>query len=266
MAWYQGAWTATTAGLLLAVLDEYLPDNPFWSIHDASAGTNAKVYECQDDSINCHFFVKVDDNYSGYAIIELWEGWDATGHVGTGRSRTVFSSTYTFRIYRSATSGENNWFLSVQDHHFKFIKCGPAGFVGTYIGRPKLFDESQNIVVFCGESTTVGNTNTLAYYPDNASGGLCFLTAPSGGSFIGYLSAGASSSITRYGQTIFGQAILEETMIRDADIDYIALGYLEGVLVAGAYDVQIGRVYYIDGVPWLGVVGASGYASLVRMG
>lgn len=267
MAWYGGNHTSSAAGTLITILDEYLPENPFWSIFDASAGTNCKVYKCEDANVNCLFYVKVNDNFSGYALIELWEDWDDTGHAGVGRSRTLFSSTYTFVINRYTTIGSNGWFLSVQDHHFKYISCYTY-WTGTYIGRPRLFDESKNVVIFCGQAYGGSNNyNPLAYFANNADGGLAFLfDASYGGTSLGGMTAGASSSITRYAWTPHGDAFGEEVMIRNTTSnDFVCAGCLEGVINAGAYIIGSGRIYDIEGTKWIGVVGNSGYGCLVRM-
>src|SRR5574343_639447 len=100
MAWDTGSFANTNAGNLITVLDAQLPANAHWEIFDAAAGTNCKVYHQENAGENSEFYVKVDDNYTGYAIIELWEGWDAGAHAGIGTNIKVPSSTYTFRINR----------------------------------------------------------------------------------------------------------------------------------------------------------------------
>ena len=79
MSWHSGTLTNTNAGSFLTILDAVLPTNSAWSIFDDAAGTNAKVYRYSSTKIT--YYIKVDNNYTGYAIIELWESWDSGSHT-----------------------------------------------------------------------------------------------------------------------------------------------------------------------------------------
>lgn len=169
MAWYSPSHTAAN-GSLIALLDTYVASNDCWSVYDASAGTNCKVYECIDAAVNCLFYVKVDDNYSSVAIIELWEGWDAVNHVGTGRFRTQIASSYTLRIYKET----GTFYISVKDHEWRFVSG--TTWKGTFIGRPgSLVDETKNVVLWAGSSTGASYANNIGYSNWGSSGGWCFL-------------------------------------------------------------------------------------------
>jgi hypothetical protein len=87
MAWYEGT-IDSAAGSLISVLDSVLPQNQYWSIHDAEAGTNKKVYKNDCPAKYSLFYLEVDNNYSGYALLRLWQGWDNQNHVGVGASTT----------------------------------------------------------------------------------------------------------------------------------------------------------------------------------
>ena len=153
MAWHEGTMMTNNAGELLAVLDAKLPLNPRWSIYDAAAGANCKVYRNHDAGANVDYYVKVDDNYAGYAILELWEGWDAIGHAGTGSSYTTYNAN-TLKIFKAA----GGWGLSVRDH--RFIFCEFSTYSSVYIGQLKRFDLTKNMpCIICHGS------NVTAYNP-----------------------------------------------------------------------------------------------------
>jgi hypothetical protein len=146
MAWYEGTMLTNGAGELLTVLDAKLPINPRWSIYDAAAGTNCKVYRNYDAGANVDYCVKVDDNYAGYAIVELWEGWNPATHVGVGSSYTLHG-TYTLRIFKVA----GGWGLSVRDH--RFIYCEFSTYSAVYVGQLKRFDLTKNMpCIICNDS------------------------------------------------------------------------------------------------------------------
>lgn len=135
MAWSEGTMGAG-AGELISILDTYLVANAYWSIYDGSAGTNAKVYRNEDAARASDFYLEVDDNYSGYAIMTLWEGWDAVAHAGTGAS-VGGSTSYTFRKSAGAYG------LAVHDLDFSFVNR-EMGWHG-YCGQVKRFDETKNM-------------------------------------------------------------------------------------------------------------------------
>jgi hypothetical protein len=149
MAWYEGTMTTNGAGELLTVLDAKLPLNSRWSIYDAAAGTNCKVYRNYDGGTNVDYYVKVDDNYAGYAIIELWEGWNAGTHTGIGNSYTTYNAN-TLRFFKAA----GGWGLSVRDH--RFIFCEFSAYSSCYVGQLKRFDLTKNMpCIICHGSNLV---------------------------------------------------------------------------------------------------------------
>jgi len=151
MAWYEGTLT-NAAGALKAILDAYLPLNPYWHIEDPNAGTNVGVYHNDDTDRGVDYIVVVRDNQTDYASLELWEGWNSGGHVGVGAS-LVSATGYTLR---KASGG---WGLSVLDHRFLYFKKDPVGQrQAFYVGQPRRFDETKNIPIMICTSSTVINT------------------------------------------------------------------------------------------------------------
>lgn len=107
MAWYQGPIVSNAAGELLRVFDTYVILNSHWTCHDAEAAANCKVYRCQDAGENVDFYLRVDDNYAAYSILELYDDWDEPTHAATG-----FGSG---AVYWTRTNSVS-FFLSVHDH------------------------------------------------------------------------------------------------------------------------------------------------------
>jgi hypothetical protein len=69
---YTGS-VSSSAGGLITVFDTELVKHENWSIYDASAGTNAKVYRCYDEALGVEWYLWVDDNQANYAKIRVWE-------------------------------------------------------------------------------------------------------------------------------------------------------------------------------------------------
>ena len=151
-----------TAGALITVLDTYLVANGKWSIHDAAAGTNHKVYKQEDATNNSIFYLSVDDNYTTYAIVNMWEGWNDTTHVGTGND-VASVMTYTTLYWRKGTS----YGLSVNDLFMIYIdKSGYAN----YAGQLEREDSSKNMPVLSGSYTTTGQYNPSATWSGLSNG------------------------------------------------------------------------------------------------
>jgi hypothetical protein len=85
-----------------------------WTVHDASAGTNAQVLKapCEGDAAQFKY-VEINTNTAGQVFMGLWESWNETTHVGTNlayQSKTSnygqrYSTTLTGQVYISASSG-----------------------------------------------------------------------------------------------------------------------------------------------------------------
>ena len=139
---------STAAGGLITVLDTYLVANDKWSIHDAAAGTNHKVYKQEDATNNSVFYLSVDDNYSGYAIVNLWEGWNDTTHVGTGND-AASALAYTTLYWKKSAS----FALSVNDLFMVYVdKTGYS----YYVGQIEREDATKNMPLINGQFSSSG--------------------------------------------------------------------------------------------------------------
>jgi hypothetical protein len=87
MAYYYRALPTTAAGGLITLLDEILVLNANWSIWDAAAGTNCKVYKCA--TTGSVFYLYADDNQVDYTKIRIYEAWDAGAHTGSGTNTSA---------------------------------------------------------------------------------------------------------------------------------------------------------------------------------
>ena len=129
MAYYYRTLSTAAAGGLISLLDAVLVLNANWSIHDAAAAANCKVYECA--TAGAAFFLYVDDNQADYAKIRIYEAWDAGAHTGSGtntsatdlRWRKVIGATLfilndTRVIYSMMGTNQNNSFYAGQLKRF----------------------------------------------------------------------------------------------------------------------------------------------------
>ena len=226
MAWSTGVFAANTAGLLVAELAAILPANPNWSVYDAAVGANCQAFECLDAAATCLFYVKVDNNFAGYAIIELWEGWDAVGHAGIGAALKLFGTAASMKM----EYGVGGYGISVRDHCF--IWQNYSGSDGVYIGQPRRKDLTKNIVVFCGGGDTPIN-NTLGLPGMTAAIVWASLFDELGNkramTFSGSPGGGASFVV----KTILGELELRETPLKN-DTTKFLVGELEGVASYGS--------------------------------
>ena len=262
MSWHTGSFAGTAAGSLITVLDATLPGNAHWSVYDAAAAANAKVYECRDDDENVLFYLKVDDNYVGYAILEMWEGWDAVGHAGTGVSIVVTSSTYTFRLYR-ATGG---WMISLLDHRFVYIN---SSYSANYIGCPRRYDVSLNTPCLITETTAADKNNPLGnIYSGGTKVSARWLFDEAGNQTLVVASGGAQYQVADFMKGSDGKFRFPEAVLVNATSG-LALGTAEGAWNGpGTTGVGLNRgdIVTIDGEDWICCDGASGtrYLCMVK--
>lgn len=125
------------AGGLLSVFDAVLPLQENWSIHDAAAGTNAKVYKCDGDIL---FYVYVGDNQTNYGLIRLWATWDNITHKGSGSQTANIS----FCKSRSAYN------IYINGNRFIYINLDSSKSNGHYCGLIKRIDTSKKLVLVVG--------------------------------------------------------------------------------------------------------------------
>ena len=71
-----------------------------WTLHDGSAGTNAKCYKavCNDNGGTQYKYVVVDTNTANTILLKTYETWDAGAHTGTNVVYLSDSSTYGQRV------------------------------------------------------------------------------------------------------------------------------------------------------------------------
>lgn len=252
MSWHTGSFAGTAAGSLITVLDAILTLNSHWTVYDAAAGTNAKVYECRDDDENVLFYLKVDDNYTGYAILEMWEGWDAGAHTGVGVGILVTTSTYTFRLYR-ATGG---WMISLLDHRFVYIN---SSYSANYIGCPRRYDASLNTPCLITETTGSSKYNPLGQIYTGGTNVVCrWLFDEAGNQTMVQGGGGAQYMAADLMKGSDGKFRFPEGVIANAT-SLIALGTLEGVWNgpgSTAVGLVSGDIVTIDGEDWIACGGS----------
>ena len=259
MAWSTGTYSSTAAGTFFAILDVYLVANSHWTIYDAAVALNVKAYECRDDDINCLFYLRITDS-SVSPVIELWEGWNATTHVGVGAYRKFPTTAYTFRIPKVL----GGWSISVHDHHFIFTN---ASWHQHFVGRPALYDESKNIVLFIG-SANGPSQNPLAYYQTGADvngAWWCFLFDENGNQTNAMNGEGGGTQYPtyKYIKGIDGKYHFHESTVRNRTTGKL-VGYLPGVASLGdiASGLVSGDIITVDSIDWQ--VGVSTQAAIVR--
>ena len=266
--WHRGAFSSTAAGQGLAkVWDALVTLNAKWSVYDAAAGTNCKVYRCYDAAANCDFYVRVDDNYTGYWIIQLWQGWDAVGHAGTGASITVSSSTYTF-VGRRPLGG---FCLSVKDHRIIYIEMTSG--TTQYIGQPRRYDPSLNTPLILSYSSGAIYTSALEYIANSTQSACRFLFDEAGNQALVRGDGGQTASDYRVLKDGRGRWHLPSEKVIAGQTTGLAVGTLEGVVsLGGANNGQgqnpaRGTILHIDGEDWMVVAGvySTYYGSAVRM-
>ena len=260
--WIEGTFASTAEGSLIAVLDAVLIGNPNWAISDAAAGTNCKVYECDDPVTGAKFYLKVDDNYVAYAILELWEGWDAVGHVGVGASKKETGGGYIFWWMRPV----GFWKISLHDNYFTFIN---ATYCGHFCGRPTLYNAALNIVLITAESLYSIGCNSLCRYTNDYYSGWGFLFDEAGNQTNARGAGGGSATSPEYRNIkgIDGKYHVNEEPVANVNTQLV-VGTLPGISNGGNYDngLENGDTVTIGGVDWMAIKGrgVAVFLSLVR--
>lgn len=264
MALYEGN-LASGEGGLITMLDTQLVKNDKWSIYDDAAGTNCHVYENNSPDENSLFYLKVDDNHAGYAIIELWEGWDAVNHVGVGRSLTKSSGGTNLLYIRKAAQ---TYKLMLDNLRFKLIQVG--GVFSCYVGQPKRFDESKNQpIVVCLATAAYGNNALGRKNYDYATSNDCAswrALFDNNGNNSTVLPLGAGEWNESYHNIRFesiciatndGKFMVFETPIAFWT-DARTFGQLDGVMCIGRSPCPLanGDIVYVDTIPWIFLIAA----------
>lgn len=262
MAWYEGTMLTNGAGELLTVLDAKLPLNANWSIYDAAAGANCKVYRNYDAGTVVDYCVKVDDNYVAYAIIELWEGWDAGAHSGLGASLITGSAGSTFRIYKAA----GGWGLSLRDH--RFIFCEFSNYMSNYVGQLKQFDLTKNMPIIISNNSNAGTLyNPTGTFDVGTSGTVSWRCLFDELGNVGRLLRpyGYGNSYC-YIKTIVGTYMIIEYPVFN-DVTKNLMGVLEGAMCMqdASSGLSSGDIVSIAGIDWICTTRGSRF-SLIEKG
>ena len=277
MAWYEGTMT-NAAGELINILSDKLPNNENWEIVD-TPNTNEKVYGHKYNG-NRDFCVYVKDNQADFAIIEIWDDWDAESHAGVGNALIHPSGTLILRIRKTVTQ----WGLRLTDNCFVFIN--KANGWGYYVGHPKRFDTNRVQPIFAGH--TSGSSQLYSVNPLGGINGLSYtwgyygvwwgvLYDSAGGVCKGCMPMGADGSTNpNYNSGYYGWWPLKttannyyviESVVADYQSPWLAFGMLDGVFSGFCGNVAIsnGDVINVEGTSWLVVMDSKGFTALVRM-
>lgn len=257
---YTSGIAGTAVGALLTILDVDLVANDKWTIHDAAAGVNAKVYRCYDAPANVDFYVYVNDNIGTvYAKFELWEDWDEVGHAGVGAS--ISAATNDFLIRKDA----GGYGLCVSDH--RFIHIDFVRYVPTYIGQLTRFDTSKNMpMTVCSGDTADTLSNPLGFYNIGTSGQWkCLFDENETARLL--QPVGKNPAQGRVIKTISGGYWVPEIAVYN-ETTLLLMGTLEGVgahIYVAANGLVNGDIITIDAVEWVALFGdGSAYGCLVR--
>jgi hypothetical protein len=241
MSVYRATYTAAV-GTLIAVLDAVLVTNPNWSIHDASAGTNAKVYKCVGDSKT--WYVHVNDNNAAYAILALWQGWDEGSHVGTG---ATIGNVYWRKIagaYR----------IVLRDTYFVWMTYGTNTTHVYYCGQPILLDSAESSPMIIGHGASGQTADPIAMmgtYSTQAYWRSLRLSAPAGETCYCF---GFDTSNTKFECVKSSREVILPIRSIYYGSDNVLFGYLDGVWSSGGATGEMplsGTQFLADGVLWM---------------
>jgi hypothetical protein len=260
MAKYTGSQSAAAGGLI-SVLDTELVKHTNWSIFDAAAGTNAKVYRCQDTVRGVLFYVYVDDNQANYAKVRVWETWNDTTHVGGGKN--------TAELY--FLHSDSNYIVILRDNNFIYVTNG--GHLDRspyYVGELIPIISGDHHVMCCGHTVTDNYTTSPLTQPPGTGTVVKWLLWGDRGGYASVHCGPATAGITvTYGATtryVFdtnGYAQIQEEYVANGDILY---GQLDGVMmlwstVTGGGDED---TVDVDGVEWEFYFAAASWSCIIR--
>lgn len=238
MAVYKGTYT-DAAGCLITILDAVLVNNSFWSIHDSAAGTNAKVYKCTGDGKT--WYLHVNDNQSAYAILALWEFWDAGTHTGSG---TTYGS-----VYWRHTGGA--YFIVLRDNNFIWSTFTTVVHL-YYVGQPILFDTSQSSPVLIGHDAATQTNDPIGMLGTYTSVRWRSIRLATSAAETVYC-FGFETAYTLFATAKTSQGLIMPQRYLYYGSDNTLFGYLEGVWSGGggyASNYKSGQRFLVDGVLW----------------
>ena len=219
---YQFARIGKAAGDRIADLwDAIVITNAKWSVKDAAAGANAKVYQCLDAPNNVDFCVLVDDDQVDWSIIEIWEDWDNVGHAGVGDS--LSGADIGGNIFRAYTT--EGVHVMVSDHRV-MLGASPQH-QGYYIGQPIRFDVTKNMPFFIGSTDGGSFYGSLGRYETITN--LAWRTLwDHSGNRAREIRAFCYGTNTKFARTCRGTYVFEDVVVFE-QTGKICLGYLDGV-------------------------------------
>ena len=256
MSWYTGSNSAAK-GAMITLLDAELIKNSHWTIFDAAAGVNAKVYKCYDPDDGTLFYWYVDDNLStDYAQTKLYETWDAGAHTGTGALSSYVSFRHKLGTYN----------ISLDDTQVIYIDTDAAKCNAGFVGRVKVVDPTIPQII-----AIMGNTAALTSYlpltsSDQTFGLNLLLRGPLGIASETFYWVGMTwASGSEYGFAsratldINGYVWLNKGWIYTRGR---LLGFIEGVIPMGTTTTYgHGDIITVGGEDWIALKGqTTGYA------
>ena len=229
MAWTSSATDVSAIGAVITVFDSLLVANSNWSVYDASAGTNEKVYRCLDASNDppIEFYIHVQDNQANFARIDMYDSWDASAHVHDGALSITYGNTSVQYPYISKSA--SGYYLSVLDH--RFIWVDKLEWEGNYIGCLKPISShhklERQVPVLITSSITYGNGyNPLAY---SAEGNNAVWRALSGSNGSMRVSMNYTAGTSHIWRTSDDYAMFRPSLIWDENTSLV-LGVMENVM------------------------------------
>lgn len=164
------AWTSAihdgAAGRMITLLDNLLVAvHATWTVYDAAAGANAKVYRCLDAAADppVDFYLLVDDNQANFSKVYLYDSWDAIGHTyakDTG-CKVIYGAVAANVPYIAKLNG--GYYFRSGDHDFVYID--KTEWEANYVGmldfpanpRPKI----QHPILIVASTTYADGYNPL---------------------------------------------------------------------------------------------------------
>ena len=252
---------ANAAGSLLTVFDAILPLHANWSIHDAAAGTNAKVYKCDGDVL---FYVWIGDNQTNYSYIRVWAAWDAGTHTGSGSQTSNILLTKSRAAYN----------IYVNGNRFIYINLSSTFCHGHYCGLIKRIDTSKKLVLVYGAASTsyYQTYNWLAGYTEGTYVKLRLLEDVDGNADANAypMGAGAGTNEHFFRDLDWNVRIRETAMFHKGGNPRYFIGYLDGIVCLMTTPVALpfggGDIFTVNGMDWTVYWRSSNYERfLVRL-
>jgi hypothetical protein len=154
-------------GTVISLIDSWIAEASNWFEWD-DLGSNSKIYKCNGG--NTEFYLQVDDNFTTYCKVKLWESWNNETHAGSGAVtpfKCMFKSTDYYRCI-----GDNKYICVYDYQSTSQITLFYAGYI-----TPLLSEDTKAIYITGNNTTSSGDS-------------LCFCNNQSLGSFLFSFSGG----------------------------------------------------------------------------